>query len=140
MLLAIDPGKDQGWALFDGTTLRTCGLGAAPILQFSDTCAPLEVIIECPQFYKTSNPTAIAGLLRLVGRLEQIADSADVPYKLVSPHAWKGNVAKPVMLARIVSKLTPAELDVLDRCGVSKGKRHNVVDAVGLGLYALGRL
>lgn len=134
MLLAIDPGKDQGWSLFEGDGLRACGLG--------DVCWALveSAIIECPQFYKTSNPTAIAGLLRKVGRLEQQADDADVPYKLVSPHQWKGNVAKPVMLARIVSKLTPAEIDVLDACGVSKGKRHNTIDAIGLGLYGLGRL
>lgn len=139
MLLAIDPGLAMGWAVFlrePKIQLVRCGLNDLPADYYSTD----PVVIECPQFYKTSNPTAIAGLLRLVGRLEERVTQAGGTVKLVSPHQWKGNVAKPVMLARIVSKLTPAELGVLDRCGVSKGKRHNVVDAIGIGLHALGRL
>lgn len=49
---------------------------------------------------------------------------------------WKGQVPKAVMGKRILKCLTEEELKVLGPLA----KNHNVLDAVGIGLYHLGRL
>lgn len=55
------------------------------------------------------------------------------------PFAWKGNVDADVMTKRILSKLSAEE-----RAHIETHKRggldHNTIDAVGLGLFHLGRL
>jgi hypothetical protein len=53
-----------------------------------------------------------------------------------TPQQWKGSVPKTVMERRIRSKLAPDELATLP----TGAKAHNAIDAVGLGLYHLGRL
>jgi hypothetical protein len=107
-----------------------------------ETCPHLgcDVVIECPQFYKTSNPKAIETLLLLVGALRERAQSKGGKVKLVHPHDWKGSVKKEAMLSRIVSKLDAAELEMLMRIPCSVSKRHNIIDAIGLGLKEVGRL
>jgi hypothetical protein len=61
--------------------------------------------------------------------------------RFVTPHEWKGSLPKEVCHARIQKKLTPAELGIL---AVASSKIrgslvHNLWDAVGIGLFALGR-
>lgn len=53
------------------------------------------------------------------------------------PHEWKGTVDADVMLARIVGRLRPDEVGKIEPCPASL--RHNVVDAIGIGLKAVGR-
>jgi hypothetical protein len=44
------------------------------------------------------------------------------------------------MLKRILSKLTDHELSLLKGLGLPPSKEHNVIDAVGIGLWKVGRL
>lgn len=53
------------------------------------------------------------------------------------PHGWKGNIKKEIMTNRILASLTDAERGVIVSAG---SKDHNTVDAVGIGLWQLGRL
>jgi hypothetical protein len=53
------------------------------------------------------------------------------------PEQWKGTIKKEVMTQRILNRLTPEELLVI---GPLNSKSHNTIDAVGIGLYHLGRL
>ena len=56
---------------------------------------------------------------------------------LVTPHKWKGNLPKHVTEARVLQTLTREEKGVIPRIG--KNLIHNVYDAIGIGLYHLGR-
>jgi hypothetical protein len=53
------------------------------------------------------------------------------------PIQWKGNVPKAIMTNRIRTKLDPIELATIEDAGY---KTHNTIDAIGIGLFALGRL
>lgn len=64
----------------------------------------------------------------------------DVTY--VEPDRWKGGaIPKDKHQPRIWKKLEAREKVILDAVcnGMADGDRHNVVDAVGIGLYAVGR-
>ncbi len=58
----------------------------------------------------------------------------------VYPPQWKGNVPKKIMTERIKKLLTPKERAILDAGDWPKSLEHNVVDAIGIGLWRLGRL
>ena len=78
-------------------------------------------------------------LLPLVAVGYLVASRFENPVK-VFPHEWKGQMPKEVCAARIRNRLNERELDTLDACLTKTGaKGHNVVDAVGIGLYAVDR-
>jgi hypothetical protein len=150
-LLTIDPGADQGWGLFENGLLYTCGLGDPWAGLYTLVHGrPDLLVIECPQVYPRSkkrvDPNRLIVLARRVGRAEDRAELLRIPVELVFPRAWKGTVDGDVMIERIRSRLSAAELALVDGAlgpkgkPVAKGKLHNVIDAVGLGLWKLGRL
>lgn len=113
-----------GWAL---GVLR---LGVGPVLA-----------IEVPQDYAgRSAPARDLARMRLVRdelhRSRARRWPAVVPgaTREPTPGAWKGNVPKHVHEARILGALDARERRIL------AGRDHNVVDAVGLGLFCTGRL
>lgn len=60
----------------------------------------------------------------------------------VRPDEWKGQApTDTVVRARVAARLSPAEALVLSRAEALAGKTlgHNVLDAVGIGLHAVGR-
>ncbi len=145
MLLAIDPGADTGWALFDSARrLQACGLGT-PEPQLPGALE--EVIIECPRLRPRGekNPNAILLVARNAG--EWAGRYADSPVRYVTPNDWKGNTPKNVSHCRLWSKLDVKEQRVVDaafkahkgRAGMAPSKRHNVLDAIGIGLFGVGR-
>lgn len=54
------------------------------------------------------------------------------------PSQWKGQVPKDVHNKRVMNALTPDEADAFAACPASL--KHNVIDGVGIGLFALGRM
>lgn len=60
----------------------------------------------------------------------------------VKPGAWKGQVPKEEMCRRILDILTEEERALFERCMIGKLKslHHNAIDAIGIGLWAVGRL
>lgn len=149
MLLAIDPGQDTGWATFLDGQLSSCGLGPPPVLRA--TC----VVIEKPQVYRgrasKGDPNDLISLAILVGQYTERYASRGVPVDHVIPHTWKGSLPPGVCLSRIVEALTWSERAVLDTVisplarkplgpdTLEEGKRHNVIDAVGIGLWSMKR-
>lgn len=147
MLLAIDPGVDTGWATFNGERRLTgCGLsraGANP--------PPLEglsrVTIECPALRPRGekNPNAILKVARSAGEWAGRCYPAEVVY--VTPNQWKGTLPKSVSHARMWAKLDEKEKSIVDKAfkqapgrnGLAPGLRHNVLDAIGIGLFSVGR-
>ncbi len=153
MLLAIDPGADTGWALFGRGVLCACGLGEPP----DDVDSPwmygcefeyLKVLIECPRLRPRGekNPNSILLVARNAGEWGgRYFGVGEVSY--LTPNDWKGSTPKATANARTWRSLNEGERGVVDlafakakgRKGLAKGKRHNVLDAIGIGLHGVGR-
>lgn len=143
MLLAIDPGESSGWAVFDDCLrLVACGLGQPPAQR-----APfVRVIVERPKIYpkgKTKNPNDVLTLALNAGEWagEYRALSRTTSVEYVTPQDWKGQTPKEIQHARDYDKLSPEERHVVAKGGkgIAPSKRHNMLDAVGIGLFAVGR-
>lgn len=154
-LIAIDPGEDTGWSLWYEGTLAGCGLihpKDYPELPFR-IGMPAEVpdlVIELPQDYAGNRGTDPNNLISLGYKVGLITGIFGAYYhlmglklnpKLVWPAEWKGQVPKAIHHDRNLPKLRPEEKtllqDVLSK--VPRGKRHDVKDAVCLGLWRLRR-
>lgn len=136
MLIAIDPGVQKcGFAFYQNTKLVKAGYEPDSAIWAADV-----LIIEMPRIYPGSGQQKgdlndLLDLAAVVGRLES---TYSVNSRLrVFPAQWKGQVPKKIMNARVLSKLSIEERLVIPEIGV---KVHNVIDAVGIGLWYLGRL
>ncbi len=148
-LLAIDPGLDTGWAIVDERgALRACGLGdprTGPIIVS-------RVIIECPKVYPArlskGDPNNLITLAVQVGQYKERFKAW--PVELVFPREWKGTVDPDVLCRRVYAALSAEDRATLDHVlaplarspfapeTLTAGKRHNVIDAVGLARWAVG--
>lgn len=137
MLLAIDPGACSGWALFDDPgRLVSCGLDEPPAVGVE----PFRVLIECPKLRPNEkNPQAILTLAVRAGEWGGVYRAQHPEY--LTPNDWKGSTPKDISHARILAALDAKEQGIVDRAGkgMAPGKRHNMMDAVGIGLHGVGR-
>lgn len=137
ILTAIDPGVCTGWASFYSGHLALCGITNE--LRY----LPGDIVIEKPQVYRATrskgDPNDLIDLAILVGRYVERCNG-DVT--LVTPAEWKGQVPKHIHARRILDALTDGERRVatVESAKLSKSSRHNMIDAIGLGLWKLGRL
>ena len=131
-LLAIDPGTHTGWAAFFKERLLACGLGEPPFEQ------ALRVVIEIPQVYP-AHPVPPNDLITLAFLAGRYAGRATCKVSTVFPHQWKGNLSKDNCAARVRFRLSPEEKEIVDACDLPKKQLHNMMDAIGIGLFALGR-
>lgn len=155
LTLAVDPGKQHaGWALFEGGVLKYCGI-------VRDLDGPYEVaqavweaaqnhglrldeldtlIVESQQIYRFggSDPNSMIPVATTAGA---VLGKAPKWTKRMNPlpREWKGSTEKSIYTDRIQNALSPSELIVLDRLKTTKKYRIDVVDAIGLGLFATGR-
>jgi hypothetical protein len=133
-LLAIDPGARSGFAVFEGTTLVWCGISHPGVLVG-------EYVIEKPEYRKHErvDPNDLITLAIRVGewRGRAIGEGADV--RLVTPMQWKGAVPKSIHHPRILASLEATERTILHDVKCAATSMHNVIDAIGIGLFAVGR-
>lgn len=132
ILVAIDPGKSAGLAVFrDRELVRVLAVDGddPPLVGGCD-----EIVCEIPHTGRgpmTLEDRAIlcvrAGLL--IGAVKR----PGVGFRLVTPSDWKGQLPKKVSHARIRAKLAISESKLL------LGMPLDCWDAVGIGLWALGR-
>jgi hypothetical protein len=140
-LLAIDPGACSGWALFRAGQLTEAGVASPDHAGSSFGGRRFDVVvIEIPNAHEKRNaaPSTVQDLFTLcvrAGRLIERARPAKVRYVL--PSAWKGQIDKEVCAKRVLRTLSEAELACIP--AIPLGKIHNCYDAIGIGLYALGR-
>ncbi len=132
-LLAIDPGEHTGWAAFESDKLVACGLGSALAEHVR------KVVIELPQVYP-QHPVPPQDLIALAFLAGRYAGASAGEVYTVFPHQWKGNMPKDVCAARVRFNLLPGERAIVDAIDVPKGQKHNVMDAIGIGLHAVGRV
>ena len=105
-----------------------------------DDCS--RVVFESPVIYPKSKapPNDIMHLYGAVVAMAQVCAEYFVRAEFVEPRKWKGNVPKAVFGERIESRLTPKEHQLAHLERFPKTKRHDVVDAIGIGLWWLRRL
>lgn len=160
MILSIDPGLaltgGTGYALFGSGALVHCGL-AVPFhatlegriteirREIERRCAPYgerdEIVIEKMKVYEFAKQKGSQGdlidLAHLGGALMHLAHRA----VLVEPASWKGQVPKDVVRGLVEDRLSVLEREAAEAClgGIAPSKRHNVYDAIGIGLWHLRR-
>lgn len=158
--LAIDPSlTSSGFAYFEGATLvetrRITARGsddckavraaqmAARILERAAGYRVTTLVVEWPQIYRAtrskSNPNDLLGLAAIAGILASALQHARVrtptPAEWIGqlPKATRGNAMSSPRALRIMSRLTSSEC-------VLVLNQHDVIDAVGLALWSMGRL
>lgn len=140
MLLAIDPGEHGGWSLFNAFE-RLMGAGKFDGDRITTLNAPWRwasidsLIIERPIYRPLDRKSKPNDLITLAIRAGRVAGVCSVvPARYVTPDEWKASVPKPQHQQRILAALTDAERMLI------AGASHDTIDAVGLGLWALGRM
>ena len=159
-VLSIDPGLSPkggtGYALFQDGALMHAGLATPSAVRLEDRIVAIaheirsdcahygeldEVVIEKMKVYSFAKQKGSQGdiidLAHLGGALLHLARSA----VLVEPAGWKGQVPKDVVQGLVEHRLTENEnAALLYSLGpVARSRRHNVYDAVGIGLWRLRR-
>lgn len=140
MLLAIDPGVTSGWATFKEGSLTACGINLTSIPPQTT-----RVVIEIPRIYpggRTKNPNDVLSVAVRAGEWGGLARARGLNPEYIEPRAWKGgNVPKPIQDARDWSRLTSEEQAIVDKAArkMAPGKRNHMIDAIGIGLKAVGR-
>ena len=155
--VSIDPGlRHLGLATFCDETLTYAGLIKNPETTARGPkawVAMAEVVArevddrvlmthdfasEVPQVYARGpgDPADLLELAGVVGAVAAVIGAGRATGYL--PRVWKGQVPKAVMCRRIEDRLSDDEKDAVEKCPASL--RHNVLDAIGIGLYHLGRL
>ncbi len=147
MYLAIDPGRDTGWALFRAMDqLLACGVGDPrkfgpgwPVGAGHLQAAVQTVIIERPTIYTSRNmkgdPNDIVTLAIGVGEYKEYFQSRGARVSMIEPRSWKGSLPKDVHHARVWGELGDSDKNVVAESGrlVAPSKRHNMLDAIALG-------
>lgn len=159
MLVAIDPGRNAGWAAVDGRSMRLVGCGLVRDDGRSDTdrglalargirealvarALPVDglaIVVERMAAYGASDPNDLIGVTLSSGIAA--GNLAADRVEAVPARAWKGNVPKGITQKRTAALLTPDELDLVGRelSGEPKSQHHNVWDAIGIAMYATRR-
>lgn len=145
MLLAIDPGKTSGFSLFsDRGRLLACGLGDPVACRWHVPSAFSKVVIEQPRVYpggRTKNPNDVLSVAVNAGEWGGRYSFQGCAIEYVTPSGWKGQTKKEIQHARDWARLDLDEQDLVSRSGkgIAASKRHNMLDAIGIGLWAVGR-
>lgn len=118
-------------------------------------CYIEEIVAEVPQLYtygkSKGDPNRLAPIWAMAGYL--IGNIAPTTFRLIRPAEWKGNLKKIQMFAKIIRHMEPEEIAVFNVEAFKKPRAEDCVeppkeksipgdalDAIGLGLYTLGRL
>lgn len=156
MIVAIDPDtKKCGVAMFSDK--RALELASAMTLaELVRHLAGVSVVVcEMPQTYggraAKGDTNDLLAVMRVVGQIEHAANLASARFVAVLPTKWKGTAPKHVTIRRAWNTLelrerfrvmAPKRGRTLLETGrsVASGETADVMDAVGLGLWYVGRL
>lgn len=163
ILLAIDPGLEfLAWATFYEKRLLSCGLSI--VYKERQTLGELArshvnnvprlnydyIVLEEMRHYPAKGARHIADAkandllrLQLIGAYVSGSLSLEQTQFISAPAMqWKGQVKKHVTKHRVYDALDEREQEVFahDVKRIAESKRHNVFDAIGIGLFALGRI
>lgn len=149
--ISVDPGaRSIAWASFTGEELVWCDflkgetLGKLSAILKSDFghVKADNLIIEKPQIYQgrmqSGDPNDLIDVAIPVGMMVQSIEEIG-HLKIVRPREWKGTRPKKICNALTLKALSPVELNGFESRKFKKGEAHNVLDAIGIGLWHLGR-
>ncbi len=102
-------------------------------------------IIEVPKVYPHSSKKSADGTEHNVDpndivRLAYLAGVLAPGVETVTPQEWKKQVPKKIHNQRVLSRLNEKERYLIEDYNCPAHLKHNVIDAVGLGLWKLGRM
>ena len=172
-LVAIDPGRNLGWALFmdfgppipnlnpGGWVLKTCGLVRSsardmneqiretllairaqvnPLLALTEP-QPLSAC-EFMEWRPNDVRSVAADLIRVATIGAAVAGSLSPEPYFIPPNDWKASTPDDVMSRRTLQHLGIIESRWMNEAltSVPDSLRHNTVDAIGIGLFATGRM
>lgn len=135
-LVTIDPGNNSGIAVWEERILVQAYLvlDSAP----SAHCLGAETVVEIPKIYPVGkgkgDPNDLIRVAFVAGRITAGAAKVVRLY----PYEWKGQVDPDILEARILGLLTREEFALVPR--LPDSLRHNVTDAIGIGLFHLDRM
>lgn len=168
-LLSVDPGKRYaGAAMFKDGKLFRCGRPApgthaakpdhelaldtvAAMLEWAQGSAHRFAVVAEWMVHRGYGNKTGGNLLELCGvaaSLVSVARASGFEGVLTPVSEWKGSARKAVHQPWILNSLDPGELAILLRCtgepesrlrAVASKEASDIVDAVGIGLWALGR-
>lgn len=151
MILTIDPSSAAdrtGWAIFETTgtsgVLVACGKTAPPSAWLEGIA---EAVLERPVIYphgRTPNPNDVVKLGVAVGEMAGVLAANGLSVRYVEPREWKRTLDKGTCCRRVWGRLTTEEQAVAERFrpepkGEVRGGKDHVLDAIGIGLHAVGR-
>jgi hypothetical protein len=134
-LASIDPGVHKSaialW--FRGALVFADDMPNVTVYRLAENLKNARVIVETPVLYPTKRKQHkdVRNLLAVADKLKALSVR---PFG-VSPSAWKGQVPKKIHGNRIFAELRREEI-----LAIVCIENHNTIDAVGLGLWFLGRL
>jgi hypothetical protein len=146
-IIAIDPGKRTGWAIFQDAALVDAGTfneirmltEDAPMVGIMPAIAVIELPVIYPLGKGKGDPNDLIALAVLVGDLRGFYRLAGFAIELVKPRTWKGTVPKHIHHSRVLAALMGRERALLPKRPNAKDFDHNMLDAVGLGLWFLSK-
>lgn len=150
-MISVDPGEHCYWAQWTpGGSLLACAPWTHPPDIDDIEYAVIESQVIIPKF--TRKPDSIITLAHLAGAIARdFGYPNEDRVRWVKPHQWKGNTKKPTSAKQwasyaihrmVVEALEPDELAIyiVALAELPNGERHDLADAVGIGLWELGRL
>jgi len=153
--VAVDPGKWAcGVAVFDSETLTDAWLSirakdqdwpvmVGNVIRRTSVLMTSALILELQKAYaggkQEADPADLIQLAMIVGGF-YYAGSASSNNRVLGyfPYEWKRQLNKEQIIERVKSRLAPGELSKAELTG-AKTKDHNIWEAIGLGLFHLGR-
>ena len=148
-VLSVDPGKaDSGVALFYKGELINAQLikGEDPfhvvrnIAEFVADCDIHFIAVEGQRVYpgpSKGDPNDLFPLAQVVGGV--LAAVPHQRHQIILPQEWTKRVPKDVRVKKFLSSMTENEARIVSEIKCIKSKQHNVIDAVCMGKYAIGK-
>lgn len=105
-----------------------------------------DLAIELPQVYRGSHQAAGKhgtnqnDLIDLAAVVGAVTASLRRPARVYLPAEWKGQVPKEIVHERARARLSPTELEVIQRGAPRASLAHNMWDAVSIFLKHVGRM
>jgi hypothetical protein len=118
--------------------LVAAGVGAESV----EVGSASEAVIEKPVIYpggRTRNPNDILKVALSAGEWAGRFKVAGLSIRYVEPRNWKGTIKAEIVCDRTLAKLTESERKIYDAVRLAPSKKHNLLDAIGIGFWACGR-
>ena len=157
LLVCFDPGQTVGVSVWIKQKLVFCGygridkdLGPKNILNnvYSGDLAGGTLIVERPMSYSLKgkrmlvNPNDLLQTDFRAGLLSgyYLGKGMDIE-EIRPPSLWKGQVPDDVILERVLDKTSDTERELIWEAKSARAKKldHNMIDAIGMGLWRLNR-